>query len=220
MQKNVILVILAVVILGLVAYIIFGQDNMKVMSPVDAQARAEKFINETLLPPGSKVTVNTITKTNGLYKLSLTLPDGQPVDTYLTKDGEFFFPEGMNITEVTAQITANSAKNTQMHVQKETITEGTGDAVVASGDSITVDYTGTLEDGTTFDSSVGKEPFTFTIGQGSVIPGWDQGLLGMKVGEVRKLTIPSELAYGEAGSGSIPPNATLIFEVKLISINN
>lgn len=107
-----------------------------------------------------------------------------------------------------------------MQVQTEILTEGSGDQVVVAGDSITVDYTGTLEDGTQFDSSVGREPFTFIIGEGSVIPGWDQGLLGMKVGEERKLTIPSDLAYGPTGSGdTIPPNATLIFTVKLISIN-
>jgi len=96
---------------------------------------------------------------------------------------------------------------------------GTG-AAAKAGDSVTVDYTGWLEDGTKFDSSkdAGK-PFTFVLGAGEVIAGWDQGVAGMKVGGVRKLTVPSELGYGAAGAGGvIPPYATLVFEVELLSI--
>jgi len=103
----------------------------------------------------------------------------------------------------------------------ETLSVGTGDREVKSGDKIKVDYVGTLVNGTKFDSSIDRgEPFIFTIGVGHVIQGWDQGLMGMKVGEKRKLTIPSNLAYGERGAGSsIPPNSILIFEVKLISFS-
>jgi len=101
----------------------------------------------------------------------------------------------------------------------EILGEGTGDREVKSGDQISVHYTGTLVDGTKFDSSVDRgQPFTFTIGLNQVIQGWEQGLLEMKVGEKRLLTIPSNLAYGERGSGSvIPSNAVLIFEVELVS---
>jgi FKBP-type peptidyl-prolyl cis-trans isomerase FkpA len=108
-----------------------------------------------------------------------------------------------------------------MELKIEILQEGTGDKVVAEGDSITVHYTGTLEDGTKFDSSVDRDdPFKFTIGRGMVIQGWEQGLLGMKISEKRKITIPSELGYGASGAGGvIPPNATLIFEVELISID-
>jgi FKBP-type peptidyl-prolyl cis-trans isomerase len=96
---------------------------------------------------------------------------------------------------------------------------GTGDAPVA-GQTVVVHYTGWLEDGTQFDSSVDRdEPFSFAIGQGNVIPGWDEGILSMKVGGKRQLVIPANLAYGETGSGGvIPPNATLIFEVELLEI--
>ena len=86
---------------------------------------------------------------------------------------------------------------------------------------VVVNYTGKLEDGSVFDSSLnpGRSPFTFTLGAGSVIKGWDQGLKDMKVGGKRKLTIPPELAYGSNGAGSaVPPNATLIFEVELLEV--
>ncbi len=86
---------------------------------------------------------------------------------------------------------------------------------------VVVNYTGTLEDGSVFDSSLNpdREPFTFTLGVGSVIKGWDLGVKGMKVGGKRKLTIPSDLGYGDKGAGNlIPPGATLIFEVDLLEV--
>ena len=101
----------------------------------------------------------------------------------------------------------------------EILKEGTGVAA-KNGDIVSVHYTGTLISGTKFDSSVDRgQPFSFTLGAGQVIKGWDQGVLGMKVGEQRKLFIPSDLAYGASGAGGIiPPNAPLIFEVELLEI--
>src|SRR5580704_16976213 len=92
---------------------------------------------------------------------------------------------------------------------------GTG-AVAAAGQTVKVHYTGWLTDGKKFDSSVDRgEPFTFVLGAGEVIAGWDEGVAGMKTGDKVKLTIPPEKAYGAAGyPGAIPPNATLIFEVE------
>jgi len=101
------------------------------------------------------------------------------------------------------------------------------DLVVGDGaeaqdyNKVVVNYTGSLEDGSIFDSSLnsGREPFTFTLGVGSVIKGWDLGVKGMKVGGKRKLTIPPELGYGDQGAGDvIPPGATLIFEVDLLEV--
>jgi peptidylprolyl isomerase len=89
-----------------------------------------------------------------------------------------------------------------------------------TGKQVKVHYTGWLENGTKFDSSVDRgEPFIFTIGAGQVIQGWDEGVMSMKVGGKRKLIIPSQLGYGSAGAGGvIPPNATLIFEVELLDV--
>jgi len=101
----------------------------------------------------------------------------------------------------------------------ETLKQGSGEEI-KNNDKATVHYTGTLEDGTKFDSSLDRgTPFSFILGAGRVIKGWDLGVLGMKVGEKRKLTISPELGYGAAGVGSIPGNSTLIFEVELLSIN-
>jgi FKBP-type peptidyl-prolyl cis-trans isomerase len=96
---------------------------------------------------------------------------------------------------------------------------GAGDEAVA-GKKVTVHYVGTLTNGSKFDSSRDRgQGFSFVLGAGKVIKGWDQGVAGMKVGGVRKLTIPPHLAYGERGFGSvIPPNSTLVFEVELLSV--
>jgi peptidylprolyl isomerase len=97
-------------------------------------------------------------------------------------------------------------------------TMGTG-AEVKSGDTVTVNYLGTLQSGTKFDSSYDRNtPFTTQIGVGQVIKGWDEGIIGMKVGGKRKLVVPPDLGYGNQPAGSIPPGSTLIFEVELLNI--
>jgi FKBP-type peptidyl-prolyl cis-trans isomerase FkpA len=101
----------------------------------------------------------------------------------------------------------------------EDLAAGDG-ATAAAGDRVSVHYTGWLTDGRKFDSSKDRgEPFDFPLGAGRVIRGWDEGVQGMKIGGVRKLTIPPQLGYGARGAGGvIPPNATLVFEVELLGI--
>ena len=115
-------------------------------------------------------------------------------------------PEGKEVT-------------TSSGLQYIDLTVGTG-ATAQAGQTVTVHYTGWLENGKKFDSSVDRgQPFSFPLGAGRVIKGWDEGVQGMMVGGKRKLTIPSSLGYGTRGAGSaIPPNATLIFEVELLGV--
>lgn len=125
------------------------------------------------------------------------------------------------------KIEENSGEQVKGYSMQENVTElkiedlvvGTGAEAVA-GKTISVHYTGTLTNGTKFDSSKDRgTPFEFTLGAGQVIQGWDKGFAGMKVGGKRKLTIPSSMGYGAQGAGGvIPPNATLIFEVELLGV--
>lgn len=110
---------------------------------------------------------------------------------------------------------------TDSGLKYEDLNEGDGEVATGPGQTVTVHYTGWLEDGTKFDSSVDRgDPFQFPLGVGMVIKGWDEGVAGMKVGGKRKLTIPSQLGYGAAGAGgAIPADATLIFEVELLKIS-
>lgn len=100
----------------------------------------------------------------------------------------------------------------------EDLVVGEGDEA-QSGMTVTVHYVGTFEDGNVFDQSVGRGPFTFPLGKGRVIKGWDMGVEGMRVGGKRKLVIPSDLGYGSRGAGNvIPPDTTLHFEVELLGV--
>jgi len=114
--------------------------------------------------------------------------------------------------------TMQQGSNNQSQLLVEDINVGTG-AEAVSGKHITVNYKGTLIDGTVFDSSYERgTPFDFDLGAGQVISGWDQGLVGMKVGGKRKLVIPAALAYGDRAIGPIPANSTLVFEVELLDV--
>ncbi len=120
---------------------------------------------------------------------------------------------------------APAAPSVNVPFSQTDLSVGTG-AEAVTGRRATVNYTGWLYDpnaaenkGRRFDTSIGREPYTFTIGQREVIAGWDQGVPGMRVGGRRRLVIPPELAYGSQGRGAIPPNATLIFEIELLTVS-
>lgn len=128
-------------------------------------------------------------------------------------------PEAAPETATTEPADTGDFTTTSSGLKYQITQEGTGESPQA-GDQVTVHYTGTLDDGTKFDSSVDRgQPFTFTIGRGQVIEGWDEGVMDMKVGEKRTLVIPAELGYGEMGSPPvIPPGATLHFDVELLGV--
>lgn len=115
------------------------------------------------------------------------------------------------------ETTPNPISGTGLITQDVAVGEGTA---AQPGDTLTVNYVGQLEDGTVFDSSQGRVPFTFVLGAGDVIAGWEQGLVGMKAGRKHLLIIPASLAYGTQGYGPIPPNASLIFEVELLQVQS
>ena len=136
-------------------------------------------------------------------------------------DGET--AESDNSTDAQGESTANPEEQPNFVVgdklRAEIMQEGTGEEA-KSGDKISVHYVGVLEDRTKFDSSLDRgEPFVFNLGAGQVIQGWDLGVVGMKVGEIRRLYIPSEFGYGEQGAGNlILPNSNLVFDVELLGI--
>jgi FKBP-type peptidyl-prolyl cis-trans isomerase FkpA len=118
----------------------------------------------------------------------------------------------------TAPLATAQGNQPEEKLKFEDVVVGKGQEAKA-GDTVSVHYVGTLTDGKEFDQSRKRgQPFTFPLGQGRVIKGWDQGVAGMKVGGKRKLTIPPSLGYGDRGAGTIPPNSTLLFEVELLEI--
>ena len=150
----------------------------------------------------------------------------QQADTHSSADSSNGAPSqgilnqsGGNNSPATGQSSA-PAVTTPSGLQYQDLTVGNGPAPMP-GQRVTVHYTGWLQsNGSKFDSSVDRgEPFTFTLGQGEVIKGWDEGVATMKVGGKRRLTIPASLGYGEQGAGDkIPPNATLVFDVELLGV--
>jgi FKBP-type peptidyl-prolyl cis-trans isomerase FkpA len=133
--------------------------------------------------------------------------------------GFYFFGRSGGSVEESVESVMEKEVGKVTELVSEDLVVGEGDEP-KTGDTVSVHYTGTLTDGTKFDSSVDRgDPFSFSLGAGGVIQGWDEGVVGMRVGGKRKLTIPSDMAYGEQGRPPvIPPNATLIFEIELLAI--
>ena len=129
----------------------------------------------------------------------------------------FFTNRPVDNSRVAATTPTSATGSKLTALQTQTTTQGTGTRTVQTGDKLSVQYIGKLADGTTFDKST--SPFTFTVGQG-VIEGWSQGVVGMKKGEVRDLSIPANLGYGAQSAGSIPANSDLYFQVTLVDFLN
>lgn len=127
-------------------------------------------------------------------------------------------PEPAPAPAASGSAAADSGSSEIKELTKEELKPGKGTAAKV-GDTVRVHYTGTLLDGTEFDSSRGRAPFEFELGAGMVIQGWDEGVVGMKAGGKRKLTIPADKAYGKQGRPpKIPPNSPLVFQVELVEI--
>jgi FKBP-type peptidyl-prolyl cis-trans isomerase len=159
----------------------------------------------------TKFLVPALTIFTATFSLTQTAPKKKPATIVNTRPN----------TKIPTKVTGDGVK-TDSGLQYWDIVVGTG-KVAKEGDGVRVHYTGWLTNGKKFDSSVdAHRPFTFVLGNGEVIKGWDEGVAGMKVGGKRQLHIPPDLGYGENGSpdGSIPPNSALIFDVQLLSIQD
>ena len=146
-----------------------------------------------------------------LFELDPEDPNPSLFTMAMNKNEKTNSPLGEPIKLEKPILTASGLKITDIAIGKGTEAK--------SGDNVSVNYRGTLENGEEFDSSYGRAVFKFPLGAGKVIKGWDEGVEGMKEGGKRKLVIPPELGYGSRGIGPIPPNATLIFEVELVKVN-
>ena len=146
-------------------------------------------------------------------------PTAQPATPAEGETADMSGADPVAAAKALGTVTENEAVTAASGLQYIDVKEGEG-AVAKSGDTAVVHYTGWLVDGTKFDSSVDRgQPFRFPLGAGRVIKGWDEGVAGMKVGGVRKLIVPPDLAYGDPGRPPvIPPKATLIFEVELLGV--
>lgn len=206
MKNKFLIIVLILVIIGFVCYLVFFQKETKPEEEKEieqTEQTSEKTENELI----------TLANPAAVY----CLEQGGTLENIILAEGEdsyCFFADGSKCW----QWDFFRGDCDQSQLQITILQEGAG-PTVSFGETVSVHYTGTLLDGTKFDSSLDRgQPYSFTLGTGSVIQGWEQGILGMKVGEKRRLVIGPELAYGNNAVGEIiPAQATLIFEVELLN---
>jgi peptidylprolyl isomerase len=212
MDKKSIVVIMVVIVIAIIGFVL---SLRKMVSPaneekMDLQSEINKIKENQDLAGQSAKKIDESSQLNVQSE----------IDKMKGNQGAASQPVASQASQSSASTNSSNVPDRSKLIQIKTTQPGTGDRAVKNGDTIGVYYTGKLTDGTTFDSNVGSgKPFEFTVGAGMVIKGWEQGFIDAKIGEKRTLTIPSNLGYGAAGAGSvIPPNATLIFDVELVSI--
>ncbi len=194
-QQQIAIIVSAVVVVVIAVIALLAWNQQRITNAIATQTTVAQMATNTVFAATQELQQTTSAQSQATANAlsasvqPMTFP-GVPTDTVKTASG----------------------------LQIKDVQPGSGNAA-KSGDTVLVHYTGWLTNGTQFDSSVGKQPFSVKIGAGNVIKGWDEGLVGMKVGGRRILVIPPELGYGSTGSGStIPANATLVFELVLVSI--
>ncbi len=167
------------------------------------------------------IALSIIAMAGALWLINLQENTGQVASVVTATDVDPIVVVGGERTDADiadAVVDASSVNGDLQKLIVDDVVAGNG-AAATSGDTVTVNYIGTLQNGQEFDNSYKRgAPFTFTLGEGKVIAGWEQGLEGMQVGGQRILVIPSDLAYGDSGYGPIPGGATLVFAVELLAI--
>tara|TARA_Y100001968_G_C19345240_1_gene711696 strand:- start:543 stop:1154 length:612 start_codon:yes stop_codon:yes gene_type:complete len=179
-----------------------------------SQVISPTTINAAQIQSTNQAAFKTIDKTQSNLQ-SFELDPEDPNPTLFIMAADKSSPSQSNASKMSQPL---KTRVTKTGLKITDIIIGEGEKAIP-GKSVSVNYRGTLEDGNEFDSSYDRGPFTFPLGSGKVIKGWEEGVEGMKVGGKRELVIPSELGYGSRGIGPIPPNATLLFEIELLEVN-
>lgn len=210
MNRNIVIFVIACG-LGVGAILVYAKNNMAGQNSSNQNSNLTNFTTKTTEPAGQNSQVLSSQNSN-----SNSQPQNQKVNSQNSNTQPQSQIQNQNATQAPSN-PLPTGPITELMIKDLVVGNG---QELKNGDTVEVHYSGTFLDGRKFDSSYDRgQPFSFTVGAGNVIKGWDEGLIGMKTGGKRQLIIPSDLAYGAAGSpGAIPPNTPLAFEIELIAI--